>query len=452
MRGDRPIAPIKSLSGPANNRYVCRRYGEKSVRTTGTFIWAAPVLLAMAATPSSAQTDERGVAVGERQRPGYEPYGYRLGSVTLYPSVGLTGDYSDNYRATDSNRQSDFYLTVSPEVRLASDWSRHRLTAQAFFSQQIHAKLRGEDVSQYGASVGGTYDVSRQTSFGFDLSARHASESRSALGSFRGTLEPVEYDTVQAAVSVSHNFNRLDLNGSAGAGYVNYGDIFGLTGLTIDQDFRDVRTVFLAGGAQYDIGPGLGIVVSGRLDDSRYRFRPGRAGFDPLINIDRASSGYSLQAGLAFELSSLVFGNVQVGVLDRNYDDPRLQDFNGLSFSGDILWNVTPLTSVRFRAARTIEDTSSTIVAGNTRSEFRVSVDHELYRYLILSGDAVYAHFSPNGVGVGGNEYSAGVRARYLIDRRFSVTGGLRYSNRTSDSNFLRYNAFGATIGVNVAF
>ena len=60
---------------------------------------------------------------------------------------------------------------------------------------------------------------------------------------------------------------------------------------------------------------------------------------------------------------------------------------------------------------------------------------------MIVSGDASYGHFRPNGVGVGGDEYLIGVRARYLINRRYSVLAGVRHSGRSSDSPFLRYQA-----------
>jgi len=405
----------------------------------------------LAATPAMAQADERGLSISERPRSDYAPYGYRLGSIVVNPSIDVIGDYTDNFRASSVDKQSDFYLTVAPEVRIQSDWNRNRIDGRAYFNRSIHARLPQEDVSQFGGALGGTLDVSRQTAVRIDISADRSAESRTSLGSFRGTLEPVILDKIRAGLSVSQEFNALQLVGAAGGEYTNFHDALGTAG-EIDQDFRDVRAVYASATAKYRLRDGIALLVSARVDDNRYTFRAGKPGFDPLLNLDRASSGYSLQAGVSFELTSLIFGSLQAGVLNRNYDDARLRDFSGLSFSGNLLWNATPLTSVRLRAERSIEDTSSTVVAGNTRSEGALSIEHELYRYVILSADTIYAHFEPNGVGASGNELSVGLKAKYLLDRRWSITGSVRHSQRTSESRLLRFQANMATVTTRFAF
>ncbi len=390
--------------------------------------------------------------MADRSRPDYDPYGAPLGAFTLFPSITTSVNATDNYLATDTNRRGDVYAVIAPELRLTSNWARHRLTARAYFNQSLHANLSDNNAAQFGAELGGALDVSRATQFTFDSSVGRYVENRADLGSFQGTSEPVTFNAYRARVGLSQTFNRLTLNGSVGLSYLNYNDISVPGGAPIDQDFRDVRAFTGTMSAQYEVASGIGLIVSGQYDDSTYSFGPGAPGFDPLVNIDRASNGFTLQGGVTFELSSLVFGNVQVGVLNRNYRDPRLRDFQGLSYSANILWNVTPLTSLRFRAQRSVDDTSSTIVAGNTRSDFQFYVDHELYRYLILSADVRFGTFTPNGPGIGGDEFSVGGGARYLIDRRWSIGANLRYSQRTSASAFLRYHATTAGVSVKFAF
>lgn len=438
---------------------AARRYALVLVKG-GLFVNAAvtsgislALVMLVASTPCFAQDVVRGVGVAERSRPDYDPLGQGAGSFLLYPAVTARGDATDNYRATDTNRLGDVYLTVSPEVRAQSNWTRNRLNARAFLDRSVHAQLPGENVTQYGASANGVLDITRQSIFTTELTAAHYVESRSSLGSFRNSREPVGYETYHAAIGGAQNFNRLDVNVSVGANANNFHDVPGLDGTTIDQDFRDYRTLTGTASVKYDIGGGLGVIVSGDANTNSYSsdtsnpaVNPGNPEFDPLISLDRHSSGYSLQGGLTFELNSLISGSAQIGLLNRQYRDPRLQDFSGLSYNANILWNVTPLTSLRFRAARSIEDTSSTSVAGNVRNDFSVGVDHELYRYVILTGDVRYGSFTPNGIGFGGREYGVGAAARYLVDRHWSATINARYDRRSSDSTFLRYHA--ATLGI----
>lgn len=401
---------------------------------------------------AKAQTVERGLGVADRARPQYDPIGFDLGSFRVYPSVSVDASATDNYRARDTNRQGDVYGVVLPEIAFGSDWARHRLGGRAYFNRSVHANLTTEDASQYGALVNGALDVSRDTVLRADASLTRAVESRADLGSFRNSIEPVRVATYHAAAGVAQQFGRLKLDGSVGVNKITFSDVTGLDGTNIDQSFRNVRTISESLSGQYDVGGGIGIVVSGSANQSRFDFRPGSAGFNPLVNLDRASSGYSVQGGVILELSSLVFGTIQAGYIRHKYRDPRLQDFAGLNFSADVLWNVTSLTSLRFRASRTVQDTSSTTVAGNTRSDFSIRADHELYRYVILTGTASYGSFRPNGPGVGGREYGVRLGARYLIDRHWSAGLTAGYARRDSTSTFLRYKAASATLSIRYAF
>lgn len=399
-------------------------------------------------SPAAAQVVIAGQSVADRARPDFDAIGSSVGGFRLFPSVTTSIEATDNYLATNTNRRGDVFLTVQPEALIRSEWARNRLEARAYLNEAVHARLTGENATQYGASVAGAYDVSRVTQFRGDVSAARYVESRTSLGSFQGSQKPVTFEVYHAGIGASHAFNDLALSANTAIEYRNFNDAPLIGGGFVDQDFRDVRTVSAGGGASYALRNGISLTANAQYSDDRYTLRPGRPGFAQGTDINRNSSGYNLQGGVSLELSRLIFGNIAVGYLTRRYDDPRLRNFSGLSFNADVLWNVTPLTSIRARASRSIQDTSSPLIAGNTRSDIGVRVDHELYRYLIVSGDVNYGRFRPNGVGFGGNEYSVGAGARYLIDRRYSVSANIRHSGRSSDSQFLRYQA--TTVGVSL--
>ncbi len=389
--------------------------------------------------------------VAERARPEYDPIGINVGGFRLLPSVTASVEATDNYLATNTNKRSDVYLTVRPEVLLRSNWSRHRLEARAFVSPSVHANLSQENVTQFGTGASGVFDASRDTSFRANLGAARFAESRSSFGAFRGNTEPVQYDQFRGGLGVSHTIADLTVTATVDGERRNYDDIRQNGAVIIDQDFRDVRTVSVGGTARYALRNGIGLIGSAQYDRARFDFRPGKPGFIDGTTLNRNSSGFSLLGGVTLELTSLVFGTVQLGYRKRNYVDPRLARSSGLSYSADVLWNITQLTSLRFRAAQTYEDTSAFQLAGNTRNDFRISADHELYRYVLISADAGFSKFSPDGPGIGGREYTAGIGGRYLINRRFSLTAGLRYAKRDSRSPFLRYNAISANVGVRFA-
>lgn len=399
-----------------------------------------------------AQAVIAGQSVADRAHPEYDPIPIPVGGFTLLPTATVRLETTDNFRASNINREGDVYVTLRPAASLNSTWSRHQLSANAFYERRIHFKLGNEDSSSFGSTVRGLYDISRQTRVSGEVSGQRAVESRSALGSFRGSLEPVRYDTLRATLGVSHSINDLELTGRGSAETYNFRDAKIGGGGQIDQDFRDFDRLTVGGNARYALRNGIGVIGSLQYDRTQYDFGPGTAGFVPGTDLDRGSSGVSALAGASLELTRLIFGTIQAGYLSRRYDDPLLRDISGLSFSANVLWNPTPLTSVTLRAGRSVEESASTTFSGNTRSDFSVRVDHELFRYVLISGDLGYDRFRANGPGPRGNEYTAGLAARYLIDRRFTLTGSVRSARRSSDIAGLRYNATSGSIGVRAAF
>lgn len=393
------------------------------------------------ATPAWAQAVIAGQDVADRAHPEYDALGLKLGGFTLHPSITSETHATDNYRATNDDRQRDLFLTIRPEAVLTSNWARHRLEARAFLDERVHLLLGSETSASYGTSVNGVYDISHDTQAQIDFSAGRFVENRSSLASFRGSLDPVQYDRLHAGVGLSHNFNRLTLTESGSIDDLNFHDAKLPGGATISQTYRDVRNFSVGGSAKYGLPNGIGIILSGQHSESNYSFGPVSVGFIPGFDIDRDSAGESLLLGLTLELSDLIIGTVQAGYLTRRYNDDRLRNVSGLTYSANVLWNPTPLTSVRAVVRRSVEDTASTTYAGNLRSDIDVTIHHELYRYVLLTGAINYGHFSANGVGPSGDEFNTSVGARYLFSRRVTLGVMARHSQRTSTSQFLRYRA-----------
>jgi len=416
------------------------------------YISTAALCLLGASSSALSQTVTRGVGPADRSHPEYDPYARSVGSFRILPSLKISTDATDNYRASNTNRLGDVYFTFAPAVSFASDWARNKLMGKAYFDQSLHANLTSENRSQYGVSANGELDFSRDTQLGLELSAKHQVESRASLGSFQGTTTPVQYDSFHARLSASHAVNELTVTGSLGIDYNNFYDVKEPTGEIIFQDFRDLQSITVAGSAQYDLRTGIGILVSAQVEQGRAPFGPGSPDFDPSFDVNRDFTAYSALGGLVIELNSVLSGTIQVGYLRYLYQDVSLEDIEGFSYRANVIWNVTPLTSVRLGAARTVEPTSAQASSANTRNELRVAIDHELFRYVLVQADTVYSTFSPNGIGSGGEEFAAGIGARYLIDRRWSINGRLSYSERRSSNSEQEYHATYANLAIKYAF
>ena len=189
---------------------------------------------------------------------------------------------------------------------------------------------------------------------------------------------------------------------------------------------------------RYDAGGGIAGFVQVSADQLRYDDDTLLIG-GTVTPFERNSNGFRAEVGASFELTSLIYGEARVGYLRRNNFNTNIRDVGGLSFAANVLWNVTPLTTVRLVADRTVEDSSSQIVAGNLRTQGTVTVDHELLRNLLLNASVRYADINPIGLSASSQELEGNVGASILLNRRFRFQARYRLYNRTSDifNNFV---------------
>ena len=388
-----------------------------------------------------AQTPPPNIAVADRARPAYDPLGWRVQSIFFYPSVAGSYEYDDNVRSTRTDRQSDSVFYIAPQLRIKSGLRRHAFDINLKYSRSYHARLTTEDVTQYGAFGRGVLDLSRRTRIRADGSAERATEKRGALSSFGGTRSPVRYNRFVGNIGLEQEAGSFVFLGQVGQRRLRYEDTVDALGQPLDQKFRNFRMETALLQARLRMRSGLSAFIRASGDKRIYAIRPGDVGFDPITGIDRSSKGGKIEAGLAMELTNLLYGNIRAGYLKVAYDDPQLRDVDGVSFGADLLWNVTSLTSLRLTADRSLDETVSPLTAGNLRSEVNVGADHELLRNLILTADMRYARISPAGPTAKSreNEFEAG--AKYLLNRYLMAKLTFNHSRRSSDNPAIGFKA-----------
>jgi len=105
-------------------------------------------------------------------------------------------------------------------------------------------------------------------------------------------------------------------------------------------------------------------------------------------------------------------------------------------------WNVTTLTTLNARAARTIQDTTQAGSPAILRTSGGLSADHELLRNLILTAAVTVTHDNYEDSNREDNYYISGVGARYLMNRNFYGTLGYQLVRRTTDGSDSTANSF----------
>ncbi|MBI1260831.1 MAG: outer membrane beta-barrel protein [Rhizobiales bacterium] len=397
-----------------------------------------------AALAEEATTDQRGVSVKERARPDYDAAGIRAGSFMVYPTASVSEIYDDNIYAVDTGETDDFITKLASSVAVNSNWNRHALNLNAGLSQLLYADNTDEDNFNWNIGGSARLDILRDTNVSVNAGFAQAHEDRGSPSSPGLAAEPTEYFTTDAGVTFFQRFNRLF--GELGATYMKYDykDVDAVGGGTINQDQRDRNEYTQSLKLGYSVSPDTSLYIRGTLNQRDYRLRPPSVG----ITVDRNSNGYEVVGGSDFKISNIMQGGVYVGYHEQDYEAVGLSNASGVAFGADVDWFITPLTTINLNASSSIQETTTAGASGYQSMGVGLTVDHELLRNVILSGNVGYSNDDYDTISRQDDYISAGLGVDYLLNRNFELGLKYDYKDRNSDivGNDYSRNQLGLTL------
>lgn len=400
------------------------------------------------AAAADAQTNfarDRNVSVMQRPRDGYQAVGLRMGSFMAYPKLSLGIEHSDNIYATDGGETDDLIWRVAPEISISSDWSRHALNAYARSTILRYQDFDTENTEDLSVGASAQIDMQRNSFITLGVDYADLVEPRTSPNAVVGAVEPTEYETLAARAAVSHELNRLRLSGGYAFKSFDYEDGRNLGGGLIPQQYRDRDEHVITARADYAVSPATAIFLEVSRNVRDYRLAR------PAVTLVRDSEGTQALIGSNFELGATARGEIAVGYLSQEYDDPTLSDLDGFGARAQVEWFPTQLTTVTFTGSRTIEESASPGSAGYTSANIGVKVDHELMRNVILTGNVSQGKDEYQGITREDDRFNAGVGATYLLNRNVGLT--FAYSHMEMDSSGVggqdfKVNKVGATVAL----
>ncbi|MFT4936036.1 MAG: hypothetical protein ACI9LT_002748 [Pseudoalteromonas distincta] len=429
---------------------------DKRVLMAGAAIAVAAGLTSPAAAQSAgrmaaaadAQTNfarDRNIAVMQRPRDGYQAVGLRMGSFMAYPKLSLGVEHSDNIYATDGNETEDLIWRVAPEISVSSDWSRHALSGYARSTILRYQDFDNENTEDLSVGAAAQLDLQRNSFITLGVDWADLVEPRTSPNAVVGAVEPTEYETTAARAAISHELNRLRLSGGYAFKSFDYEDGRNLGGGVIPQQYRDRDEHVVTARADYAVSPATAIFLEVSRNVRDYRLAR------PAVTLVRDSEGTQALVGSNFELGATARGEIAVGYLSQEYDDPTLGDIDGFGARAQVEWFPTQLTTVTFTGSRTIEESASPGSAGYTSANLGVKVDHELMRNVILTGNVSQGKDDYQGITREDERFNAGVGATYLLNRNVGLT--VAYSHMDMDSSGFggqdfKVNKVGATVAL----
>jgi len=139
-----------------------------------------------------------GQTVKERSRKEVDPDGVHLGSMWLFPSLSVTGEYNSNIFALDDNFASeidDYILIVQPQFVLKSDWSNHQLEIYGNARIGRYDNNSSEDYDDFDTGFNARLDFSRRTNLTINGRFQSLHEDRGSPDAANG-INPTEFNVL----------------------------------------------------------------------------------------------------------------------------------------------------------------------------------------------------------------------------------------------------------------
>jgi hypothetical protein len=361
----------------------------------------------------------------------FGPVGDYAGGFLIKSALELRGGYDTNPGRTFVPKGSPVYV-VAPEFLAVSDWERHALVADLRGSFTGYTNTfppvdgvassapTNVDRPDFTGHVDGRLDVTHDTRLLAQTRLRVATDNPGSPNVQVGLARYPVYATFGGTFGLDQNFNRLQVSAGATVDRTVYQNSALTDGSVTSNDDRNYNQFGGLGRVSYDLIPGL--KPFGEIDGNvrSHDLLVDRNGYQ------RNSSGGSVRAGTTFEFSRILIGEASIGWAARTYEDPRLLPLQGLLTSASLIWSATPLTTAKFIATTSIDETTVPGVSGVLTHLYTAEVDHDFRRWLTAIGRFTWGTQAYQGDLRFDRIYSISGDLVYKMNRSFWVTGTLR--------------------------
>jgi hypothetical protein len=343
--------------------------------------------------------------VRERIHDELEPSGVFFGGMMFYPSVTAAAAFDSNIFASPDMPADDLALILSPKlsIRKNDDTSINELelSARHYEYERFDTENRTE--------ADAFFKLGRERAGGFRFDTTFAASRRfeprgDSLTATESTI-PIAYRDLRAETTITKSFNRLGLALSGGVRNLVFDDGETSSGAAIDQSFRDGTIVTGSLMPFYDFSPGYRAYT---------RFQLNHRDYEGIDTLNRDSEGFDAGGGVDFLITPMLYGSIDAGYFEQQYDNPQIQPASGLSINAGLTWLMTPLMTVTLLSSRTVAELAAP--GQNARIDFTtgIQLDYEIRRNLIATLAAQYKN----------EEFTGSSRS----DDIFKIKTGLDYS------------------------
>jgi hypothetical protein len=367
----------------------------------------------------------------------FAPVGIDVGSLRLLPYVEADTGYDTNPNQISTNIAASPYVHGEVGLSAQSLWSQHSLTADLRAGYYEYPVVPAADRPQASGTVTGRIDVLRQTQINsvstFDVETQQPGSPILAIpNSVFITNRPLIVAYGQT-LGITQQFNRLSVSlKGAFTGY-SFGNAMQSNGTLLELSEDNYNDYGVEGRLSYELTPALIPYVDVFGDRREYDSSQDVYGFA------RTSNGVAEKLGAKLEFTRLLTGDIAVGYANRVYVDPQLPNLNAPTIDANLIYSMTPLTTVTVTAATYLTETTLAYSSGTISRSVSLNVMHALRPDLTLSGTFTYQNNLYDGAPITEQLFSGALKADYHLSRSIVITGSFtqqRFESTSPGQNY----------------
>lgn len=358
----------------------------------------------------------------------HQPLGLRAGAFIAYPSVETGIELTDNVFQSSQNERDDRGYFVAPALRIESDWVRHSLRVNAGSRHLYYFGNPSEDELEVDVRVEGRVDIKRTTRLEVEAAYNLDQEGRGRVDVPGAAAEPPNEHRLNGEARIVHQAGRFEVQVGGNAQYNLYEDVDLVGGGSqnnSDRNFTEVGGTLRVG---YDISPRIQPFVAGGYSAQIYDQRTDDNG------LRRDSDGYEAEAGVRVELSPALSGELAIGYVRREFDDPALSAVDGVTVDGSLEWRPSEITTVALNVSTDIDETGAGTSSGALERIVGISVNHALRENLLLAASAQYSFEDFTGSSLTEETVFLTAGLTYQLNRSVAIRAGYSYEEFDSST------------------
>lgn len=348
--------------------------------------------------------------------------------------------HDTNIYDVDHGKSPDTVFSLSPTLRLVSDFPRHRIEFRGTGEVRRYVKYTGENSETGELAMKGLAELGGWINVEPAVSIARGIEQRGSVGDQFSTDSPVQYVRKDASLAISRVQHRLEFAVNGYIDKVTYDDTT-VGGVPIDLSDRDFSKK--GGSVRFDLRLGGRIAVFTELDGNSLTYANA-------VARQRNSSGYAVLAGAHFQITNLVDVEAAAGYLRQSFDHGPFKPVKAFNYRLAATWTPRPTWLLKAGVERSIDASPRDDTPAIFRTTYKMSAQHAVSSRLLVGGTISYQREAYQSINRTDRRLEANATAQYRLTPRVGVIASAGYRDQNGGTLGRNYHGAIASLALRV--